>query len=260
MGAIAMVLVACAQVPTTFEPTNPLSKNAFSADDFDNVLREHVHDGRVHYPAVQADQRFRLYLDLLDRVDPNQMSREDQLAFWINAYNAFAVKGILDGLTPSPYVGWFRYFKSREYRVGGRRLTLSGLEHEILRAGFHEPRIHFAIVCASRSCPALRSSVYRGAHLNEQLDEAARAFINDPSRNRVDRTRKVAQLSKIFDWFEEDFSGAVGSVLAYVARYVDDPEVAKELAQPGYRIEYLEYDWSLNGIPPKEVARVGTSR
>ncbi|HEY5626979.1 MAG TPA: DUF547 domain-containing protein [Nitrospira sp.] len=252
IGALLMVCAACAQIPTTFEPSHPLSAETISSDDFEQVLQDHVRAGWVDYPALGNDQRFDRYLALLDRIDPNQLSPADRLAFWINAYNAFAIEGILDGLTPKPYLGWYRYFKSREYRIGGRRLTLSDLEHGILRAQFHEPRIHMAIVCASRSCPALRTSLYRGVQIDKQLDEAASAFINDPSRNRFDRRARIASLSMIFKWFEEDFVGTAGSVLAFVARYVNDPELARDLMQPGYRVEYLEYDWSLNGIPPKE--------
>ena len=119
--------------------------------------------------------------------------------------------------------------------------------------------MHFAIVCASTSCPKLQPWAYRPEQLDRQLVQVAKAFINDPTRNRFDRTQKVASLSMIFKWFESDFAGAAGSVLAYVARYVDDSELAKELTQPGYRIEYLDYDWSLNGIAPRERARVGGS-
>jgi hypothetical protein len=120
----------------------------------------------------------------------------------------------------------------------------------VLIEQFHEPLMHFAIVCASTSCPKLQPWAYQPDQLDRQLDQAARTFINDPTRNRFDRKEKVAALSMIFHWFEKDFADAAGSALAYIARYVDDPELAKELAQPGYRIEYLEYDWSLNGIPP----------
>jgi hypothetical protein len=119
--------------------------------------------------------------------------------------------------------------------------------------------MHFAIVCASASCPKLQPWAYQPDQLGRQLDLVARSFINDPTRNRFDRTQKVASLSMIFHWFEKDFAAVAGSVLAYVARYVDDPELAKELTQAGYRIEYLDYDWSLNGIPPKEIARVSGS-
>jgi len=119
--------------------------------------------------------------------------------------------------------------------------------------------MHFAIVCASTSCPKLQSWAYQPDQLDHQLDHAARGFINDPARNRFDRKQRVASLSMIFQWFEKDFADAAGSVLAYIARYVEDPELAKELTQPGYRIEYLDYDWSLNGIAPMESAHAGAT-
>ena len=136
-------------------------------------------------------------------------------------------------------------------------ITLYDLERQVLIRQFHEPLIHFAIVCASASCPRLQPWAYQPQELDRQLDQVARAFINDPTRNQFDRKRKVASLSKIFDWFAEDFVAAAGSTLAYVARYIRDPELARDLVESDYRIEFLEYDWSLNGIPPKEVARDG---
>ena len=245
------VVAGCAGVPATFQPVSPVAPDEFSPRLFGGVLKDHVSDGRVNYPALQSDSRLSQYLDQLDRVDPNGLSGGDRLAFWINAYNAFAIKGILDGESPAPYVAWYRYFKVRDYAVGGARLNLYELEHGILRKQFREPRVHFAIVCASVSCPKLQSWIYEGAALDRQLDEAAREFINDATRNRFDRTHRIARLSKIFDWFEEDFAAAAGSVSAFMARYVDDPELATDLKRPGYRIEYLDYDWSLNGPPPQ---------
>lgn len=178
---------------------------------------------------------------------------------WINAYNAFAIKGILDQLSPMSYVGRYRYFIGRDYRVGGARINLCDLERQVLITQFQEPLVHFAIVCASTSCPKLQPWVYERDQLDVQLDQVAREFINDPTKNRFDRKRKVASLSKIFKWFDDDFSRAAGSVLAYLTRYVNDPELAQDLKQSDYRIEYLDYDWSLNGIPPKESTDVRSS-
>lgn len=265
LGAVspAMVLLwglwaGCAAVPDQFAPVDRLDPVQVTHQDLDAVLRSSVRDGRVDYPAIQADPRFDSYVADRNRVDPQSLASEaDRLAFWINAYNAFAIQGILDGYSPMPYIGWYRYFKARTYAVGGREITLSDLEHAILRKRFREPRIHFAIVCASLSCPKLASYAFLGDRLEEQLDAAARSFVNDPDRNRFDRRAKVARLSKIFDWFEEDFAAAAGSVLAYVSRYVNDRELARELSEQRYRVEYLDYDWGLNGIPPKEKAHAG---
>lgn len=114
---------------------------------------------------------------------------------------------------------------------------------------FNEPRIHFAIVCASRSCPKLQPWAYDPDKLDGQLDQAARMFINDPSRNRFDREKRVARLSMIFNWFVQDFIAEAGSLIYYVKQFLEDQELVTDLELRPYRIEYLEYDWSLNGIP-----------
>lgn len=249
--AVVTVLVGCSTVPTSFTPTRPLPHAEFSHQVFAIVVQTHVRNGQVNYPVIQVDRRFTQYLDQLDRVDPTSLSRQDRLAFWINAYNAYAIKGILDGFTPSTLVGRYRYFIGREYPVGGTSVNLYGLERKILIAQFHEPRIHFAIVCASTSCPKLQPWTYGGAELNGQLDHAAREFINDPTRNHFDREKKIAFLSKIFEWFAEDFTAQAGSLSRYVAQYVADPDLARDLTSTPYRVEFLDYDWSLNGTPPK---------
>jgi hypothetical protein len=249
--AMVTILAGCSTVPTSFNPSRPLAPAEFSHQAFDAVVRIYARNGQVNYPIIQVDRRFTQYLDLLDRVDPNSLSREDRLAFWINAYNAYAIKGILDGYTPGTLVGRYRYFIGRDYRIGGKSVNLYDLERKILIAQFHEPRIHFAIVCASVSCPKLQSGAYEGAQLDRQLEHVAREFINDPMRNRFDREKKIAFLSKIFDWFTEDFEAQAGSLSLYVAQYVADPDLARDLMATPYRIEFLDYDWSLNGTPPK---------
>jgi len=156
-------------------------------------------------------------------------------------------------ITPMPSKGFWTGIlpgRGRTYRVGGAALNLYDLERDILIAQFHDPRVHFAIVCASASCPRLQPWAYTGAELNQQLEQGVREFINDPARNRFDRANRVAYLSKIFDWFTEDFEVQAGSLQRYVARYISDPVFAQELATVPYRIEFLDYDWSLNGPAP----------
>lgn len=245
------VVAGCSSVPSTFVPADPLPAREFSHQLLDGVLRDHVVDGRVDYPSIQSDPRLPQYLAQLDRVDPNSLpSRDDRLAFWINTYNALAIKGIVDHYSPETLWGRYKYFLAREYPVGGRRLTLDSIESQVLIAQFREPRIHFAIVCASTSCPKLQSWAYDGTHLGRQLDQVARAFVNDPIRNRFDRAAKTAYLSQIFEWFAEDFGREAGSLLGYVRRYVNEPDLQRELETTPYRIEFLGYDWSLNGSAP----------
>jgi hypothetical protein len=261
IGAVFLlfILAGCASTPPTFQPADPIASDRVSHQVWAQIIQAHVHNGQVDYPAIQADGKLDGYLSELNRIDPTRLAtRQDQLAFWINAYNAFAVKGILDHYSPRTLWGRYRYFIGRDYQVGGTTINLYDLERQVLIEQFHEPLMHFAIVCASTSCPKLQPWAYEPDQLDHQLDRVARAFINDLTRNRFDRKHKVASLSMIFQWFEKDFADAAGSVLAYIAHYVDDPELAKEIAQPGYRIEYLEYDWNLNGIAPKELARAGT--
>jgi hypothetical protein len=250
----------CSTVPTTFTPVEPLPAGEFSHRLLSLVLEAHVSQGVVDYPAIQLDNRLPTYLTQVDRVDPNGFAtRNERLAFWINAYNAFAIKGILDHYSPVSYVGRYRYFIGRDYRVGGATINLYDLERQVLIKQFQEPLIHFAIVCASTSCPKLQPWTYDPNQLNVQLDRVARDFINDPTRNRFDRANKVASLSMIFKWFEKDFTKAAGSVLSYIARYVNDHDLIQDLMQSDYRIEYLDYDWSLNGTPPKETTHAGQS-
>lgn len=245
------LMPGCSTVPRSFRPSDPIPPREFAHRDFAEVLRAHVVDGVVDYPGIAADDRFGAYLRQLQRVDPNALpTREDRLAFWINAYNAFAIQGILDGYSPRTPVGRYRYFIARDYPVGGASINLYDLERKLLIPDFREPRIHFAIVCASRSCPKLPSRAYTTDRLDEQLEKSARAFINDPTRNRFDRERKIASLSMIFNWFGEDFAAQAGSLLAYVRRYVADPDLARELDVIPYEVRFLEYDWGLNGLPP----------
>jgi hypothetical protein len=127
-------------------------------------------------------------------------------------------------------------------------VTLGHIEHEILRKTFDDPRIHFAIVCASSSCPALRAEAYRFDILERQLHEQTIAFINDPKRGvRWDKAKKRLYVSKIFKWFGEDFEVEGHGVDHYLARYVDDDKTAEALRSGRLKIRYLEYDWSLNG-------------
>ena len=267
LGVIPIVfltMVGCSTLstlPDSYHPSNPIIATEFSHNLFDQTLRAHVNDGVVNYPGYAADPRLTQYLERLNRLDPTTLpSKNDRLAFWINTYNAFAIKGILDGYSPKGLTGQYKYFVNRDYMVGGAKINLYAVERDILIPRFREPRIHFAIVCASRSCPKLRSWAFITDKIEEQLDDSARLFINDPTRNLFDREHKIAYLSKIFDWFTEDFVSHSGSLNKYVAQYVDDPQLAQELAKDSYEVKFLEYDWNLNGIPPLVTAYSTDSR
>jgi hypothetical protein len=230
----------------------------FDHGGWDRLVSAYVDEfGRVAYARLQERDESALvdYLDALAAADPNGWPEAEQLAFWINAYNAGIVSAVLQGESAESLIGRGKLFKLWKFDVAGKRRTLDEIEHKILRKRFAEPRIHFAIVCASTSCPTLRTEAYVAARLDLQLEEQARAFLNDPSRNRFDRAAGTAALSKIFDWFEGDFERD-GGLLHFVARYVDDAATGRWLrTADDIDVEHLDYDWTLNVQPGERPER-----
>lgn len=226
----------------------PATASLPNDDDLDAVLLRNVRNGFVDYDGIRADPAFGRYLTSLATATESDLDKPDiRLASLVNAYNALAIRGILDGYSPSSWFGRRTYFRQREYDLLGTKTTLEQLEHgKILPLG--EPRVHFAIVCASLSCPRLASGAYRPGTLDAQLDAAARSFANDPTRNRYDVKRRIAFLSSIFDWYQSDFIRAAGSTQKYLARYVSDPAAAELLARDGFDVRFVDYDWDLNGV------------
>ena len=224
---------------------------------WDELLKKHVDGkGMVDYEGfIQDKEKLQQYLDQLSNTppDPESWSEAEQLAYWINAYNAFTVKLIVDfypvesieDLHPTegiPTINtvWHKKF----FKIGGEESSLDEIEHQILRKQFQEPRIHFAINCASFSCPPLRQESFTSKDLNSQLEEQAVRFINDPKHNKFNPDG--AQLSKIFSWFEGDFTKN-GNLIDYLNRY------AKPKLNQNTPINFLEYDWKLN----KQETKVG---
>ena len=214
---------------------------------FDELLLQNVGNGFVNYAGIEANPRFRRFVQQVGETDAGSLpERSDKLTFYINAYNALAIQGILDGYSPAKLWGRYKFFKSKKYVVLGKEINLFDLERKIL-IPMGGPRIHFAIVCASMSCPRLSNRAYLPETLEQQLDAGARRFINDISRNHFDLPRGIAYVSKIFDWYREDFEAAAGSVQRYLASYVEDVEVAKALDNDEFDVRFLKYDWNLNG-------------
>jgi len=204
-----------------------------------------VNDGYVSYLGFQGEP-FQDFIQQLAFADIAQFDEQQQLAFYINAYNAFAIDGILQGRSPRNFWQKVRFFYLADIFVAGKKTNLYDFEHKIIRP-LGEPRIHFALVCAAYSCPKLRSEAYRAEQLQQQLEESARQFINDSKRNRFDAVAKTAYLSAIFKWFKKDFLATGKTLQEYIADYVEDPNIAKDLAANRYTIEFLPYNWQLNG-------------
>ena len=214
---------------------------------FDDILLKYVRKGFVDYDGAAEDPRLLEIIVQFGDSDPALLQADrDKLAFYINTYNALAIKGILDNSSPATRWGRYRFFKRNRYLVAGEKINLYDLEHDRLIA-IGDPRIHFAIVCASLSCPRLSSHAYIPDQVDTQLHEAARRFINDPTRNRFDLERRIAFISMIFEWYADDFEKASGSVQKYLARFVDDARVQDALRLEEFSLRYERYDWNLNG-------------
>jgi hypothetical protein len=213
---------------------------------FDAVLAARARGGGFDYRDATGQDRKRLgaYLANLGDAAPGSLSPDEREAFWINAYNASAIALVLEHYPVKSIRDVAGAFDGVRRRLGGEMLTLDDVENR-LRA-LKDARIHFAIVCASRSCPALRPDAYRAGGLSAALDEQARAFLADPSKNVIDRARGRLALSKIFDWNRKEFERDGGTVRRYVARFVADRALAEWVAAGTNPLEFLEYDWSLN--------------
>jgi hypothetical protein len=228
------------------------------------VVAQSGGSSRVDYSGFLADQgALQTYLGALSSVTPTEYrdwTREQKLAFLINAYNAFTVKLVLTrypdlksikdlgSLLKSPW-------KKEFFSLLGVERSLDDLEHGLIRApgAFDEPRIHFAVNCASVGCPMLRDEAYVAERLDAQLEDAVRRFLGDRSRNRYDSASATLEVSRIFDWYKADFekvNRGITSVAHFLARYADiiahgaSPRAV--IRQGQARIRYLDYDWALN--------------
>lgn len=205
------------------------------------LLQRHVHAGAVDYAGLKKDEgELDAYLRQLASVKRDEFDafgRGAQLAFRINAYNAFAVRLILDHYPVASIrdIGFLpgAAFRSSFIPFLGESVSLDEVEAGLRQMG--DPRIHFAIVCASKSCPELRAEAYQSADLDRQLEDATERFLSDRSKNRVEGG--TLYLSSIFKWYRDDFTRAAGSLEGYVAGH----------GLRGERIGFLDYDWSLNG-------------
>lgn len=221
---------------------------------FDRLLKEYVDEtGLVNYKAWKSQDEETLgnYLKSLGEIDSERLGRTEKIAFWVNAYNALTIRGILEFYPVksirdkvSRFLG-FNIWDDYPMTVKGRSYSLNYIEHKILRK-MDEPRIHFAIVCASVGCPKLRDEAYTGAKMNVQLEEQAEHFFAQPRNFRIDRERNKVYLSSILDWFGEDFGGSDREKLDFVSKYLSKEKDRDFLRSGKPKVKYLNYDWSLN--------------
>lgn len=252
---------------------------SYDVQPIDAILRQYVDEsGLINYRGLQKNREsLDAFVVSLGPIAPEtyrSWSDADRMAFLINAYNAITLQRIIDHypIKRGGVVSGFR-FPANSIRqidgvwdrlntpVLGKNMTLDHIEHDILRREFHEPRLHAALVCAAIGCPPLRAEAYIGARLNEQLDDQSRRFLGVLHRFQIDRDTKRVLLSPILKWYGGDFtgvynadraipgqSGEVAAVLDYASRYVAQEDAAY-IRAGGYRVDFLEYDWSLNEQP-----------
>lgn len=217
---------------------------------WDKLLKKHVNSsGFVDYAGFKQDQvELKKYLTLIEGNAPaKSWSNDERLAYWINAYNAFTIQLILDnadkGITSIKDIGskikvpfvntpWDVKFIT----IGGKKMDLNNIEHGIIRKEFDEPRIHFALVCAAKSCPPLRNEAFVASRLKKQLQEQGVKFINDASKNKI--TPNSAKVSKILDWYGGDFKKSKVDIIN---------DYSKVKVNQNATISYMDYNWSLNG-------------
>lgn len=237
--------------------TAPAARADFDIATWSALLRDHTTETndvvgtRVDYRGLAADPRWEALVADLEAARPSRLaSRDEQLAFWINAYNVLAIRMVirhypLESIRDAG--SFFRpVWKHEIARIEGEAITLDAIEHDILRP-MGEPRIHAAIVCASTSCPSLARTPYTADGLDAELDATMRRWLADPRKGlRIDRAREEVTLSRIFDWFEQDFRGSGGAV-RFAARFA--PEADREWLERNadrVDVEHFDYDWTLN--------------
>jgi len=245
--ALALIVTSFASCFSTAKDVKSDSK-PFPHDTYDTLLKKHVdEDGWVDYEGFIADSvQFNKYLALLSANHPNKKnwSEDERLAYWINAYNAFTIQLIIDNYPIGsikdikngiPFVStvWDISF----IKIEGIEYDLNNIEHNIIRQKFEEPRIHAAVICASRSCPQLRNEAFTAARLDEQLEDEMRRFVNEPTRNKI--TANKGELSKIFTWYKGDFTKN-GSLIEFINKFSTN-----EL-NSNAEITFLDYGWGLN--------------
>ncbi len=214
---------------------------------WNTLLKQHVStSGNVNYKGFIEDSlQLNQYLQLLSNRPPNEnWNSNEQLAYWINVYNAFTVQLIVQhypvqsikniaGDIPMINSPWDIKF----FTIGGNEFDLNTVEHEILRKKFNEPRIHFAINCASVSCPKLLNEAYLAEKLEQQLNDQAMDFVNDLEKNNFSEI--PVKVSKIFSWFEKDFTKKT-TLIAYLNQFLDK-KIAEDI-----EVQYMDYNWNLN--------------
>lgn len=236
MKTKAYILIVLLAVLAVSLPTKAQNLNDHA---YNKLLQKHVNSfGEVNYQAIKTDpQLLQASLEGFTKTKPNKSwSQEERLAYWINAYNAFTIKLIIDNYPINSIKDLKNPWDQEFIPIGKQLMSLNQIEHDILRK-MKEPRIHFAIVCASKSCPKLLNEAYTPSKLDLQLTLATEEFLSDETKNNL--SVETIKLSKIFKWFSEDFT-TNGSLIDFLNLYAPI-----EISQKAKK-SYMDYNWDLN--------------
>lgn len=226
-------------------PSMSFAKDVIDHAPFGTILKTYVSkSGDVRYSDLRANEKdlatFKAYVAAVGEAKVTG-SKEAQLAFYLNAYNALVIDAILNAWPIESVMKVDGFFKKTQHVVAGEKMTLDHLEHGIVRPTFKDARVHFALNCAAKSCPPLKRKVFTEKNVNAMLESNTKAFL--PKATRFEGN--VVTTSKLLEWFADDFKADAGSVAAYLAKYF--PERATFLNAKDTKIEFSEYDWALNG-------------
>lgn len=256
-GTIERLFAPSANLWPRWERNDPNSRESIDHTPWDNLLSRHVRTSDqgvnlVDYNGFSTGDRTMLadYITISSGVPISQFNRDQQLAYWVNLYNALTVRVVLDhypvesirDIDISPGLFATGPWDKKLISIEGENLTLNDIEHRIMRPIWRDPRIHYVVNCASIGCPNLRDRAYSGTEIDTALDRAATAYVNDP--RGVSVVDGKVSVSKIYDWFIEDFGGSEGMVLRHLQRYAA-PELAARLEAIG-KLSDVHYDWSIN--------------
>jgi Protein of unknown function, DUF547 len=246
LGLLSLISITT-PVPAREAATKPLSVSEWEAL-WTTVLARNVDDtGRIAFDSLSRDHadldRVVAFVATVDPVSrPERFAdRQSRLAFYVNAYNALAMYGVVQAGVPQTLGGLtkFTFFYFRTFTVGGQSISLYKLENDIIRP-LGEERVHFALNCMVVSCPRLPRAAFNAAALDDQLDTAARAFLGESRNVRIDHTRHEVALSGIFDFYAGDFLARAPNLIAYVNRYRVAP------VPVDFKVRFLGYDWTVN--------------
>ena len=255
------------------DPPIDFPAEGFSHAGFEALMQTYVRvDGRVDYArwhrSANSRARLRSYLAAVGRYSPDSApdrfpGRNDALAYWLHAYNAYVIHSVLehwplssvtDLKAPIEAVKGLGFFYQRRFSFGGEFMSLYSVENDRIRGNYKDPRIHFFLNCGSEGCPVARPDVPAGSELDALLSQAATEFINETANVKVDHENETIFLSMIFKWYESDFVNALrqdgkpvaNGLYVYVAQYAAGDLAAALSRAGGYRIEFIDYDWDLN--------------